>query len=351
MAMTSDTVPQQEIPVMLERLQPANNNLLIPDIGYSHRHLADDVHEALVFHENFLKTVKMNFERGLHDVPVPEWAPRLLRKKGVAAAVIEKAGSLTFTKRRPDDTAAFLRHVQACCDRQAPLLFRVAFGPLKNVNCCGGCQAPDLAEYLTVIQLARFMAAIAPLYPHGVKIQLVPDDLRARKANLCCETMTRTYITGLRHLVRSLAFGDWIEVEDGEARLYRHYRVPDYHQAAEARLQAWKESDPESYAMKWQSAVENADKNLSRSLPGDRADAVSAAARRYLAAHQAEILSGMWSPQDAFPLIFANHPNTYQIYSLGHKKSKLPWQICLPVSLLDRTSLKSALSVFFRGIM
>ncbi len=317
-----------------------NDTLLIPDIGYTRDHLIEGVREALSFHHHFLQTAKTSPECGLIGVPTPEWAPRFLRGKTIPEAVVEKAGSLTFSKRRPDNVAPFLHYVSTACANQTPLLFRVAFGPLKNVNCCDHHQSPDLAEYLALIQLARLITAIAAIYPHGIKVQIVPDDLRARKANLCPVDYTQTYIAGLKTLAQRLSFSDWLDVENGESRLYDLYNVEHYQERAEQELQKRKLDDPDRYAARWQSALENAEKNVASSLIHGQITDISSAAWRYLVAHQAEILSGLWSPRDAFPLVYANHPGTYQIYSLGYKKTKLPWQICLPLNLLGGTGLE-----------
>lgn len=323
---------------------------LFPDIGYTYGQMETGIREAMAFHADFMTQAKICPERGLVGAAPVEWAARLLRKRGIAGAVIEKMGSLTFTKRRPADVSQFQAHAEEQCVHQRPLIFRVAFGPLKNINCCGTRQAPDLAEYLTFIQLARLMAALAPLYPYGIKVQLVPDDLRARQANLCPESYTSSYINGLRQLVHALRFEDWLEVEAGEQRLYQLYNVNDYRAAAEMALRDWQRTEPDSYAVKWASALENAERNLPLSMDCNRAEEVPAAAWRYMKAHQAELLSGMWSQRKVFPVIYANHPNAYQIYSMGHKKSKLPWQVALPLSLLDHTALADPIDKLFKNI-
>ena len=338
------------MPAAQPALQPEADTdpLLIPDINYTRSQLIAGVEDALNFHAGFLAMAQTSPDTGLLSVPTPEWAPRLLQKKGHCDALIEKIGSLTFTKRRPDDLAPFDAYVRAQYDSKARLLFRVAFGPLKNVNCCDHRQSPDLAEFLAFIQLARLMAALAPLYPYGLKVQLVPDDLRARKANLCPVDYTQTYIAGLQSLAENLSFDQWLSVEDSETRLYQLYEVEKFQDQAGAWLDDWQRREPERYEARWHAALENAGKNVSASLVHQQVTDISSAARRYLVAHQAEILSGMWSPRDAFPLIYANHPNAYQIYSLGCKKSKLPWQICLPLNLLEGTSMLEKVSSLLR---
>jgi hypothetical protein len=314
--------------------------MLLPDINYTRSHLIEGIRDALSFHRHFFWTAKSSPERGLYEVPVPDWALRLVRRKTIPEALIEKVGSLAFSKRRPENTQPFLDYVSAMHADRKPLLFRLAFGPLKNVNCCDHRQSPDLAEYLAFIQLARLIASLAAIYPHGIKVQLVPDDLRARKANLCPVEYTHTYIAGLKKLARALSFDHWLQVEDGEARLYDLYDVESHQEQATLKLEQWKIDDPASYEARWQSALENAEKNVAASLVEGQVTDIPSAAWRYLVAHQAEILSGMWAPRDAFPLVYAHHPNAYQIYSLGHKKTKLPWQICLPADLLESDGLR-----------
>lgn len=318
------------------------DRVLLPDISFTQSQLESALREAKSFLAEYEGSAETSPSFGLKNNVMPEWAPRMLRKKGVPGAVIEKIGSLTFVKRRPEDVTPFLRHVQDAYEAQRPLFFRVAFGPLKNMQCNGANQNPDLAEYLTVIQLARFMMQVAPLYPHGIKVQLVPDDKRAQCANRCPSCYTHCYIVGLRDMVKALGFADWLQVEEGQTRLYAEYRVPDYMAAAEGKILHWQKNDPESFAARWATAMENAGRNIAPEQANDDAGEVSSAAWRYLVAHQAEILSGLWSAPQVFPLVYANHPNNYQLYSLGHKKTKLPWQIALPVNLVSPELISSS---------
>jgi hypothetical protein len=142
----------------------------------------ESVREAQAFHNAFLQGANISEERGVHTVPEHPWAAKMLRRASVPEAVVEKLGSTSFCKRRPENTAPFLEYVQRQYEQGQPLTFRVPFGPLKNMNRCGAEQLPDIAEYLTMIQLARMADALTGLYPHGIKVQLVPDDQRARKA-------------------------------------------------------------------------------------------------------------------------------------------------------------------------
>lgn len=301
-----------------------------------------DVALAKAFHHEFLLSVE-NASYGLKVLKVPQWAQQILRKKKREVAIIEKIGSNSFAKRRPQDIGPYTEYVQKRLVAEEPLLFRIPVGPLKNMYLGDGNQLPDLAEYLMLVQLARFAMAIASLYPHGVQIQLVPDDVRARAANKCPEQFTQEYITSLRRLVSSLQFDPWLKVENGQARLCDMYNVMRYREEAERKLSVWKEKEAESFAERWEIAIENARKNFVITKDEQYEAEIAASAWRYMVAHQSEILSGMWSPKDIFPLVYANHPNCYQIFSLGTKKTKLPWQIALPISLLNNEECPSAL--------
>lgn len=303
--------------------------------------LSRGVADAKAYHENFLRTTVVT-ANGLF-VPEPgEEAKRLLRRQDVPSAVVERIGGTAFVKRRPKETIDYDAYVRKRFQMEQPLLFRIPVGPVKNMLRNGDRQQPDLAEYLMYIQLARFAYAVASLYPYGMKIQIVPDDVRAQAANCCPDAYVRSYIDGVQALVRSLSFDLWITVESGQMRLCDMYRVNQYRQQAEEKLNLWRAGDPESFTLRWESALENARKNFVVALGRDPEQEIAASAWRYLVAHQSEVLSGMWSPVDAFPLVYANIPNVYQLYTTGSKRSqvpcevrtKLPWQISLPESLL-----------------
>jgi hypothetical protein len=318
------------------------NSMLLQSIQYTAEQLEASIDEANKFHAEFLIAHQVNTQGGLINSTTPDWAPKLIRRNGIANAVIEKLGSNAFAKRRPQDTRPFLNFVENSLTAQKPLQFRIAFGPLKNIRCNGSDQSPDLAEYLTFVQLSRVMSAISAIYPHGVKVQIVPDDMRALTANRCAQCYTHCYIGGLQKMVKLLSFENWISVEFGQTELYEVYNVTSYQHAAETKIIEWQKNDPESFTIRWQTALENAYKNFNIELTADTPEEVEAAAWRYLIAHQCEILSGMWSPQEFFPLVYANHPNCYQLYSIGTKKTKLPWQISLPMHLVDNTKIQLA---------
>jgi hypothetical protein len=320
----------------LDKLRtPANCNssILLNDIDLTAEQLAADVADARAFLKELSETSTLIPENGLVNAVIADWAPKLVRRHGVAGAVIEKAGSRAFVKRRPENPSAFQAYVEKQLNEKAPLLFRVGFGPLKNTNHCGPLQEPDWAEYLTLIQLTRMMHGVAQVYPHGVKAEIVPDDLRTCGSNLCPASRTTKYISGLQAMVKSVGLSNAITVENGQRRLYARYNVQAYQEEAAAALNYWKEKDPSAFEAKWASSVENAGKNIYCARE-KTTEEIESAAWRYLVAHRAEILSGLWSPGDAFPLRYANHVNSYQIYTFGFKKTKLPWQIALPLSLL-----------------
>lgn len=265
-----------------------------------------------------------------HEQPV--WARQLLRKKETTDAVMDKLGSGSFMRRKPEDNQAYRAYVARCLDEQSPLAFRLGCGPLKNRNICGDEQQPDCAEYLMFVQLARFVSAVAALYPYGISVQMIPDDLRACAANLCPRRHVCSYIAGMRRMVADLGFAEWLQFEDGQQNLVARYNVPAYHDAAEASLYDWQARDPESFTEKWQRAVENAAHNIILHHPdADTARReAEAAAWRYLVAHQSEVLSGLWSVGEVFPLRYGRHPQFYQLFTMKENQTQLPWQIKLP---------------------
>lgn len=316
------------------------DKVLFEDINFTQSQLRKAVEEAIVFHQSLADTVLVTPEYGMQTAlkKAPDWAASLLRKKGVIDSVVEKMGSWSFVKRRAEDSSLHTQYIQRCFDNKEPVIFRIAFGPVKNINLPMCRQLPDFGEYLTFVQLSRLASALSTLYPYGIKIQVVPDNIRAQIANLCPVSHVRSYINGLIKLAEGLGFDQWLLVETDQSRLYELYNTKNYLDQADAELQDWKNKDPEAFDYKWQSACYNAQKNIPQT-PDDNTAEVEGAAWRYLVAHRAEIISGMWSPQDVFPLVYANHPNTYQLYSLFQKNTKLPWQNALPTSLLPDISI------------
>ena len=302
------------------------------------------VRAAQVFHQEFSATMHMG-ANGVVAKMQPKWAKQLVHRRGAVAAIIEKAGSNAFVKRRPSDASAYADYVQNRFDAEQPIEFRIGFGPLKNRNCGATTQSPDLAEYLTLVQLSRMIAAVAALYPFGVKAHLVPDDKRTIMANQCCSCQTHSYISGLKKMVADLGFDTWLYVEDGQKRLYDVYEVPLFLQQAEESLLLWKDRDPASFAAKWETACDNAKRNI-HGVPTQEEELESRnAAWRYLVAHQAEVLSGMWMVGEAFPLRYGHHVGSFQLFSMGVGKTKLPWQISLPFDIIDEDARPFAVKV------
>ena len=186
-------------------------------------------------------------------------------------------------------------------------------------------------------QLARVARSLATLYPFGVQIEMVPDDKRGGEANLWPKEYGQRYIGGMQKLVRNLGFKDWLKIENGQDRLYKQYQVATFRAAAAEQLQNWQRSDPHAYEAKLQTAAARARENMAGGTATEQEARESAL--RYLIALGAEKMSGIFAPglgkQDAFPLRYANHPGSYQLYTMGPGQTKLPWQIALPQALLN----------------
>lgn len=265
----------------------------------------------------------------------PLWARQLVNKSGLVMALVEKIGSNSFVKRRPEDKTSFIEYIKRCVDSQKIIQFRIPIGPVKNMNLSGEDQYPDIAEYLMFIQLARFAAAVSAIYPFGIRIELVPDDVRAKAANDCPDHYVRSYVDTMRRMVVSMGFQEWLHVETGQMRLCEMYKVSQYREEAEKKLIELRDKNDLNFSQRWINALENAKKNF---VVKDHANAekeIAAAAWRYLVAHQSEILSGMWYPIDAFPMVYAHHPHNYQLFSMGAKQTKLPWQVVVPIDSIE----------------
>lgn len=301
--------------------------------------LAKSLIEAENFHQRFLSSVVVTESGVMPSMQKNSWAADLIRKQGSVSAVLDKVGSNAFVKRKPADRAQYKSYIEDRYSEKKPLQFRIPIGPIKNMNVCGDRQSPDIAEYLMFVQLSRFAETIAELYPFGIKIDVVPDDVRAKYANLCPQAYIDQYITGLKNFVNELGFSSWLNVENGQMRLCDIYKVQSYLKEAETHLKNWQQKNPETFAIKWSSALENARKNFKVANQDNTEHEVSASAWNYMVAHMSEILSGMWSPKDVFPMVYANHPNNYQLFTMGQKKTQLPWQISIPAAAADPSLL------------
>lgn len=322
--------------LMSGRPKPVPNSAaLLERADFTAEKLCRAVTEAEQFHATFCQTAAAIMpDRGLVGRP-DKAAHKFIRYSGgIAAAVVAKLGSNSIAKRRPDDSAPFLYHVQSRLDAGEPLLLRLGSGPVKNVQQYGAQQAPDIAEFLMLTQLARTVSAVSTLYPYGVKVQMVPDDKRGGDANLWPPEYGQRYISGLQRLTQALGHDGWLSIENGQERLYAQYRVPAFKAAAEENLRRWADTDPAAYQDKLAKMATKASNNLAGGTQVTP-EATQASAWRYLVALKAEELSGIFAPRDAFPLRYGNHPNSFQLYTMGAGLTKLPWQVALPVALLS----------------
>ncbi len=312
-----------------------DHKALLSRADFTAEKLRRAVTESEQFHAAFHQTAAVILpDRGMVGRPGKAEQKFIRQAGGIAAAVVAKLGSNSIAKRRPDDATPFLSHVQSRLNHGAPLLLRLGAGPVKNVQHYGGHQSPDLAEFLMLTQLVRTVSAVATLYPHGVQVQMVPDDKRGGDANLWPPDYGKLYIGGLQRLTRALGHDGWLSIEDGQERLYAQYRVAAFKQAAEENLRRWANTDPADYQAKMAKATAKAGDNLA-SPTQVTPEAAQASAWRYWVAQKAEEMSGIFAPHDAFPLRYGNHPNSFQLYTMGAGLTKLPWQVALPVALLS----------------
>lgn len=272
----------------------------------------------------------VNYQHGYQPTVVAQ--AFLAQHRGdVAAAVVAKVGSHNFCKRRPaHGTADYASYVAKQLAAQQPLHFRVGFGPLKNMQRFGDCQRADVAEYLTFAQLARVALAINALYPHGVCMTVVPDNLRAEYANHISADCVADYIGSLQDMAQSMGLDSWLTVTDGQQGLYNQYQVIDYFAAAEESLLAEQHYDTAAFAQKMTTASGNAAKNIA-GCHTCSADDAAGAAWRYLVAHEAEVLAGLWAVRDTFPLQYARRASFFQMFTMYKEETAMPWQILLPL--------------------
>jgi hypothetical protein len=328
-----DRVHQGRIKIMkqdkLNRLDiPSQDTVLLPDIHYT----VLQFKKALFAAEQFLNEICFRSliapELGLIPQSSNQNSSGLEKSDIISFNVIRKIGGTAFIKRRPEDIRPFISYVERKLAAQEPLLFRVGFGSNKNVNLYPEKQSPDCAEYLTIVQLLRLMKEVAFIYPFGVKAQIVPDDLRGAGSNRCPAEYANSYISGLQEMVRRMDIGDALSVESGQARLYNFYNVDKYKKEAALCLSRQVEENSLPFGARWLKAQKDARENLPKHLACFE-EQVKQAAFEYLVLAKAEAMSGLWQAEETFPLRYANHSNSYQIYTLGFKKTKLPWQICL----------------------
>lgn len=302
--------------------------------GFTPASLKKLVSNAQQFHKKFLASSPC--DAGLYVSEIPDWGAKLIRRSGgITQAIIAKLGSNSFSKRRPTDTAHFLAYLEERYAEGAPLLFRIGTGPVKNAQQYGAAQAPDLAEYLMFIHLAKVMEAIAAIYPYGIRVQMIPDDLRGGNANCWPSEYSKRYIAGLRRLAKELRFESWLDVEEGQSRIYAAYEVEKHLHTAEQDILR----NPDCHK-NLAIACMNAKQNVVSVHTTDVTESmIRESALRYMINHKAEMLSGIWTPKDAFPIRYGNHSDNFQLYTMGAGLTKLPWQIRLPISLLNCPSL------------
>jgi hypothetical protein len=317
-----------------------DHDALLERAGLTVEKLSKAVGQASAFLKRFGE-ISYSTAADSHLPPIKPTASeqKFIRQNGgVPEAVVAKLGSNSIAKRKPvgEQREMFLLHVRKQHEVKQPLLFRLGTGPVKNVHLYGDNQTPDLAEYMMLANLARIMTTVSSLYPYGVKVEMVPDDKRGGTANLWPAEYGRRYVAGLRELTERLNFSHWLQIEDGQERLYQHYNVPAFHAAAEEHLRRQQKVDPVGFAAMLEVAAKKASDNLvttSLTQPATQAEAADSA-WRYLIALKAEDMSGIFAPHDAFPLRYGNHPNSFQIYTMGEGHTKLPWQIALPHELI-----------------
>jgi hypothetical protein len=268
---------------------------------------------------------------------VPFWATQTLRKSEPIAATLKKIGSGSFARRRPVVEKPYFDYISSRYKSASPLQFRLGCGPLKNIHVCGSNQRPDVSEYLMLAQLASFAQAIAALYPYGLNVQIIPDDERACGANGCPKEYTNSYITGLTELVSQTGLSGWLTLEQGQSQICKNYCVASYLSAAEEKL--LKQSKTEGFASRWERAVANALQNV---YPAPTHEQAQKAAWRYLVLHEAELMSGIWSIGDYFPLRYGRHDGFFQLFTMKENQTQLPWQISLPWPEEDLLSLEAA---------
>lgn len=276
------------------------------------------------------ETVRQGYRHGYQPDAA---AQALLAQHGgnVPAAIVAKVGSHLFCKRRPvTGLAAYQAYVAQQFLAQQPLHFRVGFGPLKNMQRYGACQRADSAEYLTFAQLARVAQAVQTIYPHGLSMTVVPDNLRAEYANNISPDCVADYIDSLQQMVQRLGFGDWLEVADGQKDIYDRYNVRSFFAQAEQELLAAQQADPIAFNAMFAAACGHAAKNVAGCHTCSAADA-EGAAWRYLVAHEAEVLAGVWGTADAFPLRYGRRAGFFQIFTMYKEETAMPWQVLLPL--------------------
>lgn len=321
---------------------PYNDEAAVSQAGFTPQAFGKILSQAELAHAKFT-AVALCDEAGLHVTSRAEWADKWIRSSGsIPQAVLDKLGSNSFSKRKPSAPATFFAYVEKRYEQQACLHFRLGCGPVKNVQLCGAEQQPDLAEYLLFIQLAKLMEAVASIYPYGIRVQIIPDDRRGGTANCWPASYGKSYIAGLQRMVAELGFGAWITIEDGQSKLYAHYNIGHYMDAAEQEILA----HPDFQRHLALACVKAKQNFVTRHDADFTEDAIRDSALRYLISHRAESLSGVWTPGDVFPVRYANHPEHYQLYTMAAGITKLPWQIRLPLELRSDSVLQNRMSFY-----
>jgi hypothetical protein len=259
---------------VLQSAEIFHDNILLPDIGYTTGQFSNALLNARQFLAGLALETPTLTPNGF---AAQSTASNRNIKKDCSFETVRKIGSRLFVKRRPEDITPFINYIESVAITGEPLLFRVGFGPVKNINLGAENQNPDAAEYLTLVQLARLMHAVSGLYPFGVRAQIVPDDLRGASANRSPDGCAKNYIQALQDMVTKMGLGSVMTVENGQERLYKLYNVEAYRQEAVLDFSKQLKQNSAVFAARWAKAQENARANLPPALGNSDATVKQAA--------------------------------------------------------------------------
>jgi hypothetical protein len=256
--------------------------------------------------------------------------PATASSEALAQAIVAKMTNHRFCRQRPTDRVGMTEAVQFAIDHHQPIACVLGHGPLKNLNNCGAslaAQQPDWGEWFAYVQLCRLALAVQALYPPGIRISLYLDDARASFANGIAQATMNTYRHRLEAFIVQHGFSPLIYSITPFSTLYSVYQVDSFMDQAEANFHAWLAQPTNQPA--WQTTVLHACRNhwCDPDMPEAEHHALAEqAAKRYWIGHQAEVLSGLWSPPHTVVMRYSPHPRAYQIFTLRKGSVTQPWQ-------------------------
>jgi nucleoside-diphosphate-sugar epimerase len=233
----------------------------------------------------------------------------------------------------PEVHARLFRRVRRRVARGQPIYLSVGFGAVKNPNGVAESRA-DWAEFFALSHLIALHNKVQLIYPPGLSIRLIFDDVTHLWANRGRRQVIDSYISSIKELIRVLEF-DRVIVRTRRLSSFAWIcRV--FYPFARRRVRRW-ERDP-SHAEQLQRMSEAARRNLALwpGLDDHMQERIAGkAAHRYRVFWEALRLSGISQTRRRIVAMYLDgsqhhiaQPLTLHLTTLDKGQMTQPWQGC-----------------------